>query len=309
MVAPVFLMILVGVIIRGSNLIDKITTTYLPKIVIYVLYPCLLLRTILSSNSLENPKNLLLAPVAGFLCISIGIALSYFLLKKGFKQETPHRAFAFTTGIFNYGYIPLPLCLGLFGENTLAVLMAFSVGVELAIWTVGILFLTGHAEGKWWKHILNPPLITLLIAIPIVMTGTTHIIPIPVYNTVSSIADSAIPIGLIAIGANLFDLGKSVFQNIRIKPCIWSILIRCGILPVLFISVAIFVPLTLEIQQVLIIQAAMPCGIFPIVICRHFSSDSSLSFQIVLATTIIGVITVPAWLHLGLNLISTIAKL
>lgn len=306
LVAPVFLLILVGVFIRSLGLIDKITTSHLPKLVIYVLYPCLLLKTTLSSDSLENVRNIILAPVMGFLTVAIGIIASYLLLKKAFKQETAHRAFAFTTGTFNYGYIPLPLCLALFDSGTLAVLMAFCVGVEIAIWSIGIRILTGRAEDKPWKQFINPPLITLIIAIPILITSSQSYIPSPIMNTVDALAASAIPLGLLAIGATLVDLGKAALNTIRLKPCIWSIMMRCGILPVFFITLAVFVPLTRELQNVLLLQAAMPCAIFPIVICKHYSSDSSLSFQIVIATTLAGALTIPAWLHFGLNLISNL---
>ena len=304
LVFPVLLILLIGVFVRAGSLINQSTTTHLPKLVIYLLYPCLLLDTTLSSNALKDFKNLFLAPLFGFLCVAIGVLLSYLLLKKAFKQETPHRAFAFTTGIFNFSYIPIPICIALFDTNTLAVLMTFCVGVELAIWSIGIFILTGKREEKAWKQFINPPLITLLIAIPIVITQTQEYIPQPLLTSIDLLGASSIPIGLLAIGATLYDLGKNTFNSIRIKPCIWSVILRCGVFPVLFISFALFFPVGNELQNVLLLQAAMPCGIFPIVIAKHYSSDSSLSFQIVVATTAFSLITAPAWLHFGIRLAS-----
>ena len=65
--------------------------------------------------------------------------------------------FVFTTGIFNYGYFAFPVANALFGPETFGILLVFVAGVELGIWSIGILFLTAGSEKLEWKRMVNPP--------------------------------------------------------------------------------------------------------------------------------------------------------
>jgi predicted permease len=68
--------------------------------------------------------------------------------------------------------------------------------------------------------------------------------------------------------------------------------------------VAAFMPgLSVELKRVILIQAAMPAGIMPIVLARHYGGETGVAIRIVLATTIASVITMPLWIHLGIRFI------
>jgi len=53
------------------------------------------------------------------------------------------RTFAFAVGIYNYGFIPIPLMESLFGRESLGVLLVQNMGCEVAVWSVGCWLLTG----------------------------------------------------------------------------------------------------------------------------------------------------------------------
>jgi predicted permease len=55
-----------------------------------------------------------------------------------------------------------------------------------------------------------------------------------------------------------------------------------------------------ELKRVLVIQAAMPSGVFPIVLARHYGGQPLTAVQIVLGTTALGILTIPLWLRVGL---------
>ena len=64
---------------------------------------------------------------------------------------------------------------------------------------------------------------------------------------------------------------------------------------------AAFVPgLSTELRQVIVVQAAMPAGIMPIVLARHYAGDSGVAIRIVLGTTLASVLTMPLWIHAGI---------
>jgi len=80
----------------------------------------------------------------------------------------------------------------------------FNLGVEVAIWTVGILVLTSSAFD--WKKILNPPAISVILGLFLQALGGKEIFPLFLWETLSMIAYCSIPIALLAIGAGFYDL-------------------------------------------------------------------------------------------------------
>jgi predicted permease len=55
-----------------------------------------------------------------------------------------------------------------------------------------------------------------------------------------------------------------------------------------------------ELKRVIVIEAAMPAGILPIVIARHYGGQPLTAVQVVVATTVVGLLVIPLWLRVGL---------
>jgi predicted permease len=75
--------------------------------------------------------------------------------------------------------------------------------------------------------------------------------------------------------------------------------VRLLILPILFLIVAKYLPMTPGLDQVLMLQASMPVATFPIIMTRLFGGDIDTSLRIVLGTSAIGLVTIPLWISLG----------
>jgi predicted permease len=50
----------------------------------------------------------------------------------------------------------------------------------------------------------------------------------------------------------------------------------------------------------MIVQAAMPAGVMPLVIAQHYGGRPLTAVQIVIGTTALGIFLIPLWLRLGL---------
>jgi len=57
------------------------------------------------------------------------------------------------------------------------------------------------------------------------------------------------------------------------------------------------------LKQVLVIQAAMPAGIFAVVIVGNYSEDKDTAMRSIMATMVTGILTMPMWIGIGLMLI------
>jgi hypothetical protein len=55
---------------------------------------------------------------------------------------------------------------------------------------------------------------------------------------------------------------------------------------------------------VIVIQAAMTSAVFPIVMSRHYGGDPATAVRAVVSTSVLGLVTIPWWLHVGQRLIA-----
>ena len=98
------------------------------------------------------------------------------------------RTFALAVGLTNYGYLPLPLLDAMFGPESRAVLLVHNVGVEAAIWTGGVLVVTGLSPREGWRKLINAPVIALLLAVAANLSGAAAHTPVMMMNFVHALA-------------------------------------------------------------------------------------------------------------------------
>ena len=124
--------------------------------------------------------------------------------------------------------------------------------------------------------------------------------PVVVREVIHLSAACAIPLGLMLIGATLVEYLGRPRELYDTRVTLASIFLRLGLLPVAFLLLAKFLPCPVELKRVIVIEAAMPAGILPIVIARHYGGQPLTAVQVVVATTVVGLLVIPLWLRVGL---------
>jgi predicted permease len=300
-IAPVFIIIGLGVGLRRVEWLTDEADASLLKLVVNFLYPCLILRNVLGNEALLDPRNVVAAPLLGFFTMGAGIYLAYFYGQlAGFTPGRGLRTFAFAAGIYNYGYIPIPLMEAVFGPASLGVLFVHNVGSEAAIWTVGLLMLSGLSLREGWRKLINAPILALIAALTINALGGAPHVPAMLTQVIALLAACAIPLGLLLIGATLSTYLGRPRDLVQPRVTVHAVLLRLAVLPVIFIALAWVLPVTDELKRVLLVQATMPAGVIPIVIARHYGGQPMVAVQVVVATTLVALLVIPLWLRLGL---------
>lgn len=307
-IAAVYGLISLGASLRGLNWLTAEADDSLVKLVVRILYPCLIFHSIVRNEALQNSANLIYPPLVGFGTGVVGMAIAWVAARTfgpalGFTEGRQHRTFAICVGLYNYGFVPIPLVQDVFhadGGLTLGVLFVHNLGVEVAVWTVGILVITGELGEGWWKRLLNPPIAALIVGATINLAGLSEYIPALADKMIGMLAACSIPTALLLIGATLADhlYEANIKQGTRAMAA--ACLLRLGLLPVGFLLLAAYVPGSIELKRVIVIEAAMPSAVFPIVLSKHYGGDPATAVRVVLATSIVGLITMPAWLAFGL---------
>ena len=306
LVAPVFLVIGIGYVIRRMGWLTAEADASLMRVIVNLLFPCLILETILGNRALESAGNVLLAPAVGFGTVAIGFGLCYWLAPAfGIKDDRQRRTFALTCGLYNFGYVPLPLVQKLFDSQTTAVLFIHNVGVEIALWTagVGLMMRAGKAKtdgSDVLKRILSAPVLAIMAAMGLHFAGARYWLPSIGLNAIHSMGSAAIPLGLILTGATFADQMRNLMVKNSAALGGASVLMRLGVIPLVMLVVARYLPCPEELRRILVIQSAMPSAVIPVLLSKHYGGDPGAAMHIVLITSALSLITIPFWIQFGL---------
>jgi len=300
-IAPVFVIILAGFLLRRSGMLSAEADGSLMRMYVNLLYPCLIASTIIGNDALHQGANLWLPPLVGFATMVVGFVICWAgarLLR--IPRGASTRTFTYVTGIYNYAYTAIPIVGSLFGPQALGVLFTFNLGVEVAFWTGTSLIIANRSEVSPWRRILNVPVVTVLASVVLNLMHVREVLPEWFFAAMKMLGGSAIPLALLLTGAIITDfLGDARPSWTDAKAFTGACFLRLGLLPLTFLVLACWLPCTLELKQVLVVQSAMPAGMLPVALCKHYGGDVGLSVQIVIGTTLLALLTMPHWISFG----------
>lgn len=307
-VAAIFLIVGIGAAARRANWLTDQADQTLFALVVRVLLPALILDHVIGNPALEEARNLWLPPIIGFGTVILGCAAALgaahlFGPALGLHTAPQRRTFAVSTGIYNYGYVPLPLAIALFDQRTVGVLFVHNLGVEIALWSIGLVMLSGGFAPGWWRRLINPPILAIAAALVLNGVGAERVIPAFVTQVLGMLGACAIPMGLLLIGATVCDFAREAKLIAGVRVIAGSALLRLGLLPVAFLALAWSVPGSVELKRVMVMEAAMPAAVFPIILARHYFGDVSTAVRVALGTSLLSLLTMPLWLSAGLHLL------
>jgi hypothetical protein len=313
---PVYLTMGLGALARKTGVLMPGVDQGVMRLAVMILYPCFIIERILGNPSLMDGRQVLIAATLGFLLIAIGIGISYYVAPLiGLRVGEGRRTFSITCGMQNYGYVAIPIIESLFpGKETVGVMFTFTLGVEIALWTIAVGVLTGVGRAPW-KLLINAPVIAILCALLANHLGINTLLPNPAYvsdpsqvhpvakifhTVLSQIGLCAIPLSVLLIGATIHDLWSG--ERIHWPVALASPVLRLVLLPAFFLAGACLLPVGVELKRILVVQGAMPSAVFTIVLARHYGGHALTAVQIVLATTLASLFSMPFVISLGLRL-------
>lgn len=302
---PVFFIIALGAYFRGVGWWPESSDKPLVRLAINVFYPALIAHHVIGNPVLTEVPNLLWSAGLGFslLIITFSVGLLFARLL-GLKRGAGGRTFAVSAGLQNYSFLPIPIIAALFdgteATRLLGVLFLFNLGMEMAIWTVGVAILRGRIDSPL-KHLLNMPIITIVVCTTITLTGISGYVPGALTGAFALLGPAAIPVNLFLVGASLYTANGEASWRSTWKVPLTACGLRFLLFPLLFLAAALYLPISMELKRNLIIQGAMPAGAFIVVLARHYGGHASTAGQIVIATSLVGLLAIPTLLTLGLR--------
>jgi len=302
-VLPVYILMLAGAVLRRTQVLKTENDQGVMQLVYWVMLPCFMLDKILGSAVLRSGSTVLWAIAIGFSMIIVGIGIGLVVGRLiGLEKGTGMRTFALSSGAQNFGFTAAPMVEILWGTGSLALLFVHNLGVETAMWSVGVMMLAGEKSFSW-RRLINGPLIAVTVGLTLVAMGLDDQVTGPVRKAMSMIGSGAFPVAILITGCTMMDMLTTEKPDWRVVG--GSVANRLVLTPFVMLCVAKYLPLSTELREVLVVQAAMPAGLASIMLARVYGGRPAVAVQVVIATTVLSLLTLPwiltwgsAWLKL-----------
>lgn len=282
-VAPVFLIAGIGILWgRRGRPFDTETVTTLSTT---VGVPCLVLD-VMTRVALDLPAltEMLLAALLGTGLIGAAALL----VLKAARLPLPPYLPAMMFG--NTGNVGLPLCLFAFGEQGLALGIAFFVVTATLNFTLGVAVASGRASLRTMAR--TPVVWALIVALGLKAAGLG--LPPMLANTVHLLGGLAIPLMLLALGVALARLRPAAMGR-----CAWLSVVKLALGWSAGLSVAWALGLTDVARGVLLIELAMPVAVTNYLFAQRYDNRPEEVAGLVLVSTLIAFLLLPALLWLA----------
>ena len=113
------------------------------------------------------------------------------------------------------------------------------------------------------------------------------------------LGSGAFPLALLITGAIMIDMVQVEKPSARIA--IGGSITRLMLIPVIILAAAKYLPLSLELKQVLVVQAAMPAAMSPLLIAKLYGGRPGIAAQIIVVSTLLSLLTLPWVIALGIQ--------
>ena len=300
-VTPVFILVAVGFVLRRIRWLVPESDASVLKVGVNLLLPALIADTVLGNPLLAHASALWFPPLLAFLVVAASMLVLASLLAPLRLPKETLGAVVITGGVQNFGYMAIPLVAELCDREAVGLLFVHNLGVEIAMWTLGVWALTRGGVGEFWRRLCSGPPLAIVASLSLNLLHAHEWIPAPVRKSLHMLGQAAIPLALLLTGATIYDQVRERRQGPQHYGALsLALLARMAVLPVLILAIARWVPMADSLRRILVIQGAMPSAMMPAMICRLYKADSRMSVQIILASTAISLLTIPLWIKVGM---------
>ena len=304
--APVFLMMLLGMLFRRLGWIDEAFASRMNRFVFLVPLPVLVFHDLASAEigDVWNFRFVAFCFLVTAASIAICALLSCLLKEKPRRGEFIQASYRSSAALLG-----IALTTNIYGDAGLVPLMIIGSVPLYNVMAVVVLSLTAPDEKKasgqaaisrkseLWKRTLkgivtNPIILGILLGLLWSMLR----LPLPpiLEKTVTNLGDLAAPLGLMAMGAT-FRLDKAMGQA---KPAIAASFIKLVGFSVLFLPLAVRLGFREEELVAILIMLGSATTVSCYVMAKSMGHEGVLTSSAVMLTTLFSAFTITGWLFL-----------
>lgn len=293
-ILPIFLLILLGTVVKHFRLASAEQLMGLEKLTFYIFFPSLLVQTLYKADfSAVAAGNSAIAFLVGILTMMLIGFLIRLPLRRFLAISDPSYSSVFQGFTRWNAFISLAVAQTF--ESSFAITIV-TIGIAMMVIPsnlINVIVVTRLGNGNLTNRklfklvILNPFIIAVFIGLLINFLSLK--LPLPVETTLKMVSQTALPIGLILVGAGLtFKMPKSSFLAAG-----FSTSMKLILAPIIFLTVAYFLGVPTKEMLPIAICAGVPSAMNGYLIAKELGGDAPLYAAIATLQTLASIITVP----------------
>lgn len=279
-----FVYMAIGGLLFQKGLITKEGSKSLANLLLYVVLPCVVVKSFCVARTPERTSGLLVSFLAALGILLLAMAVSHLLFQKNPIDD-------FGAAFSNAGFMGFPLVAAVQGSEAIFYAAGFVALLNALQWTYGQSLISGDPSYRSPKAILkNPLVLSLLLGILIFCFE----IPMPAIASDLLAALSALnaPLAMVILGVYLAQTDPKTLFN---DPHLYVVAAaRLVLIPLLTILVLKLLPAEYAaITTTLVIVAAAPIGSNVAVYAQKLGKDYAYAVRGVCLSTLLSAITMP----------------
>jgi hypothetical protein len=282
------MIIAIGFVAKKVNVIDKVFLRGLSAFMMNIALPF----AFIASLDRSIPKSVLpeLGTMALWSIAIHGASIGFATIAYKRFPEGKRKILAFITVFTNCAFMGLPVAQSVAGTKGVMFASIYNLMYGILVYTYGVsLFEEKSDPDKLKKVLLNPGIIAIFIGI--VLWFLPFSLPSFMLESMGLMAKLQTPLAMFIVGANIATIRLD--KILAGKALLTAIAVRLIIIPFMVYGVIRLTGSSGIAQKIALLMTAMPAGAQTVVIAEKMGGDSGFASEIVFATTILSIFTIP----------------
>ncbi len=292
--AFLLILIVIGFVLTRFNIVQAEGANILSKLENNVFIPALVIGTFMQNFTIDKIASAGNFILCGLIVITISCPIAVVLAKLCSKDNHTQKIYTYGLAFSNFGFMGNAVVSALFPNIFMEYLIfGLPFWVYIYVWGVPYLLIPSTTEKKSLKSVLknliNPMFISMIIGIILGLTKLS--IPSFLNTSITTLGNCMSPMAMILTGMTIAKIDlKAIIKNISIYAVS---IIRLILIPVAFIGILKFIPISYELALCTVCSVAMPLGLNTIVIPSAYGKDTSVAAGMALISHVLSCLTIP----------------
>lgn len=296
-VLTLFLLMIPGVIMKKTNLINEGSAKTLSNILLYITTPAMILVGFIRPFDVEVLECVISVLVFAAILHPLFMLIGVFVLRR-VPDEGRKRMLTFATVFSNAGYMGMPLIVATLGDEAVIYSAVFIAIFNIYLWTLGCFIATGDRKYiSVKKAFFNVATISTLIGALFFFAPIDGYVPDVIVDVLQMLKECVAPLSMILVGFRIGETGlfRDFFNKwysyatlaARLILCpiaIWGIMKLAGLTGIYWNETT---------TAVILISSSTPCATASSMFAERHDLSPTYVGKIVAFSTAVSLITMP----------------
>lgn len=291
-----YLIVAVGFAADKLKVFKQTTAKLSNDLLFYIITPCVIIQSFMNMTfDVKTVKSLGIA----FLCMAGTLTMGMLISIPFFNKSGDNKAiFKYAVNYGNMGYMALPLCQAMLGNEGVFYCSAGVVAFNIFSFTHGIWVMTkskGNSSFDFKKLLFNPGVISVLIGMPFFIFDIN--LPQVFDTAVGHVSNLNTPLAMLFFGTYIANTDlKNMF---KLKENYLVALLKLLVLPAIMLGIYKLVGVSGTLLSACMISASVPSANNTVMFSAKYGKDTGVASQVVAFNSGLSVLTIPLMVALS----------